>query len=102
MILGYINKIDLSVLLFTNNKYEYLKITNIVQAKNEILVVDSSIAPSLKVIPDSSAQRPLSAHLKFNSAPVKSLHACSDLKEGAIPGVSTKLRLGYTARCGLN
>ena len=43
MILGYINKIDLidlSVLLFTNNKYEYLKITNIVQAKNEILVVD--------------------------------------------------------------
>ena len=44
-----------------------------------------SIAPSLKIIPDSSAQRPLSVHLKFHSAPVKSLHALSDLKEGAIP-----------------
>ena len=47
-----------------------------------------SIAPSLQVIPDSSAQRPLSAHLKFHSAPVKSLHARSNLKEGAIPDVA--------------
>ena len=36
----------------------------------------------------SSAQRPLSAHLKFHSAPVKSLHALSDLKERAIPDVA--------------
>ena len=43
--------------------------------------------PSLKVIPDSSAQRPLSAHLKFHSAPVKSLHARSNLKERSIPDV---------------
>ena len=35
-------------------------------------------APLLKIIPDSSAQRPLSAHLKFNS-----LH-----EEGAIPDVA--------------
>ena len=47
-----------------------------------------SFAPSLKVIPDSSAQRPLSAHLKFHSAPVKSLYARSNLKEGAIPEVA--------------
>ena len=47
-----------------------------------------SIAPSLKVIPDSSAQIPLSAHLKFHSAPVKSLHARSNLKEGAISDVA--------------
>ena len=47
-----------------------------------------SLAPSLKVIPDHSAQRPLSAHLKFHSAPVKSLHARSNLKEGAIPDVA--------------
>ena len=42
-----------------------------------------SFAPSLKVIPDSSAQRPLSAHLKFHS-----LHARSNLKDGAIPDVA--------------
>ena len=47
-----------------------------------------SFAPSLNVIPDSSAQRPLSAHLKFHSAPVKLLHAHSHLKEGAIPDVA--------------
>ena len=45
-----------------------------------------SFAPSLKIIPDSSAQRPRSAHLKFHSAPVKSLHARSNLKEGSEPG----------------
>ena len=47
-----------------------------------------SFAPPLKVIPDSSAQRPLSAHLKFHSASVKSLHTCSNLKEGAIPDIA--------------
>ena len=45
-------------------------------------------ARSLHVIPHSSAQSPLSAHLKFHSAPVKSLHARSHLKEGAIPDVA--------------
>ena len=47
-----------------------------------------SIAPLLKVIPDSSAQRPLSTHLKFHSALVKWLYILSDLKEGAIPYVA--------------
>ena len=47
-----------------------------------------SFAPSLKVTPDSSAQRPLSAHLKIHSALVKSLHADPNLKEGAIPDVA--------------
>ena len=45
-------------------------------------------APSLKVIPDSAVQRLLSAHLKFNSAPLKLLHARSNLKEGAIPDIA--------------
>ena len=45
-------------------------------------------APSLKIIPDSSPQRPLSTHLKFHSAQVKSLHARSDLKAGAVPDVA--------------
>ena len=44
-----------------------------------------AFAPSLKVIPDSSVQWQLSAHLKSHSAPVKSLHTRSNLKEGAIP-----------------
>ena len=48
----------------------------------------SAWPPSLKVIPDSSTQRPLSAHLKFNSAPVKSLHTHSNLKEGEIPDIA--------------
>ena len=43
----------------------------------------------LKVIPDSSAQILLSAHLKFHSALVNSLHAPSNLKEGAIPDVAS-------------
>ena len=59
-------------------------------------------APSLKVIPDSSAHRPLPAHLKFHSAPVKSLHACSNSWEAAIPNVFHRISLGHTARCGLN
>ena len=37
---------------------------------------------------DRSAQRPLAAHLKLHSAPVKSLHARSNLKEGAVPDVA--------------
>ena len=59
-------------------------------------------APSLRFIPDSSTRRPLSTHLKFHSAPVKSLHARSNLKEGAIPDVFHRISLGHTARCGLN
>ena len=61
-----------------------------------------SFAPSLKVIPDSSAQTPHSAHLKFHSALVKLLHAHTNLKEGAIPDVFYQISLGHTAQCGLN
>ena len=41
------------------------------------------IAPSLKILPDSSIQRLFSAHLKFHS-----LQARWNLKEGAIPEVA--------------
>ena len=50
--------------------------------------VQSMWAELSRVIRDSSTQRPLSAHLKFQSAPVKTLHACSNLKEGAIPDIA--------------
>ena len=54
-----------------------------------------SLAPSLKVEPDSSALRPLSAHLKFHSAPVKSLHARSN--EGAMANIFHRIASG--TRC---
>ena len=56
--------------------------------------VFAAFAPSLKVIPDSSAQRPLSSHLKFHSA-LRSLKFKRGSNSWCFPP-------NYTARCGLN